>query len=336
MGEERKLILEMINDGKITAEEGKELLKALGEENNNPETDSNQQGVNEQPKIKNIKGSQVESNWGLFDTLKNIISFGEITGPTFDFEEEYTHTFLVKNIDASINTKTGSITIKSWDKEECFIKLTKRVKGLAEDKARELAQSYQILRLTENSIDTESIKNKNLNVSYEIYLPRNLILNLEASSVNGKVNISDITIEHGKVSSVNGKLIFENVEGSSLDVSGVNGLIDINTKVDTVKCSTVNGSIRIRDKNRNEGNVTASTVNGPVKLGLPRGIPGVKINTSSVNGRTKLEHPDLRIVSQSGKYINRSCEVMSDGPTRRFYKTSAVNGSVSICEIDEL
>lgn len=332
MGEERKLILEMIKDGKITAEEGKELLQALGEE----AKENYSEGNETKDKEKNSYEDHKESGWGIFDALKSMINFGDITGPVYDFEEEYTHRFSSSNVSAKINTKTGTVVLKGWDKEECFIKLTKKVKGLSEDKARELAQSYQVLRLYESSIDTENIKNKHLNVSYEIYLPKNIVLNLDTSSVNGRVNITDITIDHGKISSVNGKILIENVEGSSLNISGVNGLIDINTKVDTVKCSTVNGSIKIRDTNQNQGNVKASTVNGPVKIGLPRGVTGVKIDSSSVNGRTRVEHPDLRIVSQSGKVMNRSCEVISDGPTRRYYNTSAVNGSLTICEINEL
>lgn len=333
MGEERKLILEMIKDGKITAEEAKELLQAMGEDTKDNHYD---EATETQHKEKNNYGSNKEASWGIFSSLKNMINFGDITGPVYDFEEEYTHRFSSSNVSAKINTKTGKIILKGWDKDECFIKLTKKVKGLSEDKARDLAQSYQVLSLNENSIDTETIKNKHLNVSYEIYLPKKLIFTLDTSSVNGKVNITDITIDQGKVNSVNGKIIIENVEGSTLDISGVNGLIDINTKVDTVKCSTVNGSIKIRDTNQNEGNVKASTVNGPVKIGLPRGVTGVKISSSSVNGRTRVEHPELRIVSQSGKVMNRSCEVISDGAIRRLYNTSAVNGSLIICEINEL
>lgn len=329
--EERRLILEMLKDGKISAEEAKELLEALGENAN--------EYIGNDDKIRPDKREYTEDKggWSFFDGLKSLISFGDIAGPTHEFIEEYTHKFITNQVTADIRTKSGSIIIKTWEREDCSIKVTKKVRGISdEDRAREFAQSYQVLKLSDDAIHTEDYKNKQLSISYEIMMPKNVVLVLRSTSVNGKVNLKDLHVTSGKINTVNGKIIIDEVVGDKLSISGVNGLIDLNTSVNDLNCTTVNGKISMKDTNKNEGTIKLSTVNGPIKVALPKDVTGVRIHNSSVNGRIKVDHPELRIVSQSGKYVNKSSEVVSSGPIKREYNVSAVNGVLTVCEIESL
>ncbi len=331
MAEEKRLILEMLKDGKISSEEAKELLAVLGEEESNDESDN---GAEYQHQNTSHDNHENESGWSFFSGLKDLLSFNALTGPTHEFVEEYTHIFTSDKVIADIKTRSGSVKIKGWDKEECFIKVIKKIKGIApESKARDFAQSYNVLRLENSSIETEDYKNKHLNVSYEINLPKSKILNLKTSSVNGKVELKDITIDQCRLNSVNGKTLVEEVKGDSIKVSGVNGVIDINGDFANITCSTVNGKIVVKDSNVEEGSVKLSTVNGPIKIELPSGASGVRVKSSSVNGRCNVEHKNLRITSQSGKYTNKRIEAQSDGEIKRSYDISAVNGTLTVTEL---
>ncbi|QNO14438.1 DUF4097 family beta strand repeat protein [Alkalicella caledoniensis] len=333
MGDERKLILEMLRDGKISSEEAKELLSVLGDTEDMDQHKNTSQETHEQTKkAEREYFEETGENWSLLDGLKGL--FTGITGPTYEFVEEYNHRFNPLSIKANIKTKNGTVIIKAWDKEECSIKVTKKIKGFtSETKARDFAKSYQVLKLGDDFIDTEDYKNRHLSINYEIYLPRNIILELKTRSVNGRVLLKDIHLIDGSVTTVNGKITVQNVKGDRIKISGVNGVIDVDADIQSIDCNTVNGKIFIKDSNQQEGHVSISTVNGPIKIELPVGVRGVKVKNSSVNGSIKIDHQDLRIVSQSGKVANKRAEAVSDGDIKRIYNASAVNGTLTVSEI---
>lgn len=331
MGDERKLIIEMLKDGKISHEEARELLAVLGEDESEYIDEDGK--PTQKAEEENTHNENESESWSFFEGLKSLLT--GVTGPTYEFIEEYSHKFSSLNIRATIRNKNGALTIKGWDRDDCSIKVTKKIKGITpESKARDFAKSYSLLKLGGDFIETEDYKNKHLSISYEIFLPKNLVIDLKNKSVNGKVHLKDIIITQGSVSTVNGKIIIEGVKGKEIEVNGVNGVIDIQADIADISCSTVNGRICVKDLNEKEGHVNLSTVNGSVRIELPKGVRGIGVKGSSVNGRVKIEHSDFGMISQSGKYGSKRAEATTGGAVHRTYSLSTVNGSMTVSELE--
>ncbi|SHK06214.1 DUF4097 and DUF4098 domain-containing protein YvlB [Anaerobranca californiensis DSM 14826] len=333
--EEKKLILSMLKEGKITVDEGKELLMALGEDYSGI-TDAGE--IEEEQREKEQKGEEIKKRvkgWSLIDKLMAGLNLESVTGPTFIFTEEYSHKFTSQMVVVDIKTRNGHIKINTWDKEYAFIKVTKKVRRInSEEKAKDLANSYELLKLRENEITTEDYKNRNLSVDYEITLPRCVVVELATSSVNGKVILENLKISRGKVNTVNGKIITSNLLGEELEISGVNGVIEVEGELENLEVNTVNGRISVIDNGKNEGDVHLSTVNGSIAIKLPKGISGIYIKGSTVNGSVKVEHSELNINNIGGKILNKSLEATSPGDIKKRYNVSAVNGSLNVRELE--
>ncbi|SET18417.1 DUF4097 family beta strand repeat-containing protein [Anaerobranca gottschalkii] len=326
--EERSIILTMLKEGKITAEEAEKLLAALDEDLMEEEE---VQLEKEEGKSKYV---ETETNFGLIDKLINVLNFGSNIGPVYVFTEDYKHNFTSKEIELDIKTKNGYIKINTWNKDYAFVKVTKTVRGIfSGEKAEDLVKSYKVLKLKENGIETENYKNRRLKIDYDITLPQNVVAELYTTSTNGKVDLQNLKLVQGKINSVNGKINIDNVFAKEMEISGVNGIIKVEGEIENLKADTVNGGISLVDKGNHQGDVHLSTVNGSIRLSLPEGVTGVYIKSNSVNGRTKVEHTDLKANILNGKFLARNVEVTSPGEIKRNYKISTVNGSLSITEI---
>jgi DUF4097 and DUF4098 domain-containing protein YvlB len=150
-------------------------------------------------------------------------------------------------------TPNGGISVKGWDRNEILVRAKVEAWGASESESKD--------RLTQVKVETAGAKVKadgprsgmtgkwgdqKWSVSYEVFTPRKIDLNLE--SVNGGIHIAEIR----------GNLTFERVNGG-VTLMGVNG---------TVKGETVNGGVNVDIAGtRWEGEgLQVETVNGGVKI----------------------------------------------------------------------
>lgn len=150
---------------------------------------------------------------------------------------------------------------------------------------------------------TDSNRNNDVSVEFTIALPKGV--KLDASSVNGGLDITGATAEV-KARTVNGGVTAESLGGP-------------------VSAKTVNGGIKVKMGAMGNGPLDFETVNGGITVAIPAGV-NANLDARTVNGGVSSE--DFPITIQ-GRIDRRHIEgkIGSGGPT---LKLSTVNGGITL------
>lgn len=219
----------------------------------------------------------------------------------------------------SVENTNGEIAVSTHADESVIITADIQVRGSSREHVQEMMDRVRILvtqRGDRLGIEADYPKSKTggvlswifgnrvqVEVNFTITVPGQS--NLEASSVNGKINISGI---RGDVrsSTTNGSLTIGEVSGG-------------------IRARSTNGSIRVDAQTfPADAVISAETVNGSVKCYLPEDV-AADVNGSTVNGSIRSDFP-LRV---SGRFLNRDIDGTINGGGGRI-ELQTVNGSVGI------
>lgn len=300
MQEERRLILKMIEDGKISAEEGMNLLNALKEE---PEKNAakdeepvfQQQQTSEKKDRTRSQKSKGDSPWDYQRAEEKMTSFAtrfsefvddavhRVKDFDLDFNfgpsESIEHVFQHKDVflkEANIHIENGNIELRPWHEKdiriECEVQVY-RVKD-SETARREFLRDAHF-SFSNGKLQFEARK-KSMKVNTVIYFPTDNLDKLKLYAFNGKVTGEHIPVHHLEAKIINGKVSFDQIDAKEV-------LVD-----------TMNGSINIRQLNAMEAEL--KTKNGPISVDAGRG----NFTMESVNGTI---HFRLSEASQSKAYI---------------------------------
>lgn len=200
----------------------------------------------------------------------------------------------------TLDNVNGGVTVEAWDRPEVQVVADKEVKANDSETAKKAMQQVQIqvgksagkldivtkLPKRDNGLfEWMAGKNVNINVKYQIKVPRNAVLDLE--TVNGGVRLVGT---HGKaeVETTNGALEIDGVHGN-LDLETTNGSISVVRSAGAVEASTTNGSIEVELNEVPDGSdLSFETTNGAVSVRLPRDIR-VSLDAATSNGRVTSE-----------------------------------------------
>jgi DUF4097 and DUF4098 domain-containing protein YvlB len=196
----------------------------------------------------------------------------------------------------------GSITVDTWDRDEVRLHVEKKVKAGSRSDAEEVMERFAVkIRAESDRLEVEAespregsgffgwLLNRNLqySASYRLTVPRRA--HLEATTVNGTVDVSGI---EGRlvVSTVNGGVRIDGVTGDT-EVSTVNGRVKVADARGSVSASTVNGGVdvELRRVDRN-ADMSFSTVNGGVSLALPADV-ATRLDARTSNGGISTDFP---------------------------------------------
>jgi len=206
------------------------------------------------------------------------------------------------NVDGGVN---GGMTVKGWQKNEVLVRARVQTQAETDDRAKAIARQVIIHtggdRILADGPSTGH--HENWSVSYEIFVPQKMDLNLRAH--NGGIHIADIR----------GQIEFETT----------NGGVSLQRLAGTVHGYTTNGglSVELAGNRWEGGQLDARTTNGGVSVSVPDNY-SAHLETGTVNGHINVEFP----VTVHGE-INRqlSIDLGSGGPLVRAVTT---NGGVSI------
>lgn len=198
----------------------------------------------------------------------------------------------------------GGVTVVGWDQSS--VKVTARIQAYARSasSARSIAQEIRIL--TDGTIRADGpdrVRHSSWSVSYIIYTPRKMDLDLETE--NGGIGIED-------------------VEGA-MRLRARNGGISLDRVAGDVRGETENGGVHVTlDGSRWRGDgLDVSTSNGGVELYVPSGY-SARLETGTVNGGFSIDFP----ISVQGRLTHRLTTTLGNGgPTIRAVTT---NGGVAI------
>jgi hypothetical protein len=236
-------------------------------------------------------------------------------------DETFDKTYEVKPGTAlALDNVNGRVTIGSWDQARVHVHAVKHVEAGSADAAKkamtalrlEVAQSPTSLTIKTKSPKSEdgwslfdlfSSDRVQYSVTYEVTVPRSM--NLDASTVNGEVNLEGI----------NGALRAETTNGR-VDVTGCSG---------TLRAETTNGRIHAQLlRIAPNGALRLETTNGSIALEVPRTFAG-SVEAETTNGGISSDIP----VAATHTARNELHGTMNGGGANSLH-LSTTNGGITI------
>lgn len=282
MNEETMRVLKMVEEGKITAEEGAELLDAL--RNKEPIFSGQffKSGFAKDMTKMAKDMAKMGRDFGL-NFARSVSSDlgGTEAGEPFERELEVSPEgeLLLKNF-------SGEISVKSWEKPAVRIQATKYARGRTEEEARENArqigidvrQDKHILRIDTNIPFLGHAQTRGGRVDYEISVPQRFNLKLrsmsgdvKAKGAHGNVKIDTKSGDVGvqeiqgdvEVACLSGDVIMENIKGNSTVKSLSGDVAGKDIAGGNTKFNLHSGDV---DLTRLQGNLILASLSGDVHL----------------------------------------------------------------------
>lgn len=271
MNQERKRILEMVQEGKLSAQEAIILLDALdegkkaaaegkpdvvGENGTGPvfPADEKQKAENERTygaktDEDNFYKQMEQAGERIFDFVNSALR--KIREIDFQFNQsvEIPHVFQQsgEGIDrVDIDVANGPVRVIPWEQEEVRIECQAKVYR-AED--REHGRSYFLdntIFSQDNSMLVFATKSKWMRVETVVYVPKRRYKKISVRIFNGELTGERLESDYLLVKTTNGKVDLENVSGAKLDIETVNGQIRVqDVQADELEAETINGAIDV-------------------------------------------------------------------------------------------
>lgn len=295
VNEERMKILQMIEKGNITAEEGAKLLTAVDEKTENNQTQEEKKKYG----IKNFLGDAV-------DKIKNNdfdLSFGEYV----EFNDE---TILSQEDfhDADISISNGSLSVNTWDED--YAKAAYGVKVYqvdTEEVARERFHDDTQLTINNGVLRLVS-PSKKVKMNVELFLPKKKYEFIKSQLTNGSLKMNQLESDHYQLKTSNGLIELSEGTGQTCKVQTGNGSIKIKDgKFDQCEADTINGTVALSGQ---YGKTDVSTVSGSITVDH-KGSTAHTGFYKTTTGGIKVSLPTEKMVDGvlQTKFGNLNCEL---------------------------
>ncbi|SES18327.1 DUF4097 family beta strand repeat-containing protein [Psychrobacillus sp. OK032] len=338
MQEERKRILDMVENGTITAQEALALLEELGKQSapiiSLEKEEPKQEQTHAQNKHQNadfiedlkrdftVMGERfMQFMQGTVDKMKEF-DFEMPFGEPVIFEEN-----LVKEQasfdDISVNIANGKIEIHPT--EEAYAHATVKVKSFKNSTEEEAKARFaeEFIFTTEGSKLRVYSDMKTTSVQVMLYVPKKAYnhisgrlfngefaaKNLEANSfklktTNGKITLDALTFKRADIETVNGAVQVQDVVGDSIEVETMNGRIYVDGKLKEIEGSSVSGHVILTTKDKEARKIEGTAVAGTVELYVPKDV-SLKGETTTQIGKIDVQLADITQINQSEQLLNK-------------------------------
>jgi DUF4097 and DUF4098 domain-containing protein YvlB len=258
--EERKRILKMIEEGKLSADEAMALLQKLEEDYKEMEEKqesfvtelSTQVNWNEgdssyktkSAKSASIKKTVLEFVDKAFKKIKDFdldFNFGPAISVNHVFQQ--TDAYLT---DVDIDVANGSVRLIPWTEKDVRVECEAKVyQAESQDEARKTFLQDVIFSIEGGKL-RYSVQKKKMKVNSVIYLPKELYKAISVRLFNGKIDGEQLNVKDFKAKTANGKITLTGFDTDKLEVETANGHITI-SKLNSqkVEAETINGTIKV-------------------------------------------------------------------------------------------
>jgi Putative adhesin len=282
MNEERLKILQMVENGRVTADEAAALLEAISAEIIVPASPLRQPA----PPMK--ADAKRTGQFNLGEWLKQWIGAVAKSSHLETFDWTHDPTGIQQIAIESIN---GAIEYIGNEQSQFTVHAEKLIKAPDWPAAEEFARQVQIHVIPENDgkllrVYAEYPKPPRyveVVVSFTVHGPQRLQIN--GCSSNGSVRIKDVQGEV-QARSTNGEVRLQRVMGT-IQATTANGDVkgEALTLAQASEFASQNGTIRLHVE-AGQASITATTVNGSVDLTLPQTYTG-QVDARTQNGRVR-------------------------------------------------
>ena len=235
---------------------------------------------------------------------------------------KFSHTFNYPEVNASIidiKLANGRVEFKESDttdlKVEADIKLYGKMD--AETPLQAFLEKSQID--VDDDIISFQIPNKRVKADLVFYLPKRVYDHVSLKLLNGDIKSGALQAKDVFAKSTNGEINFSNSEASMLEINGVNGdiivsdskLIDLaiesvngditfkNTVLSSASAKLVNGDIRATMTDGGFTTLSATSVNGDVKVAIPASV-GLDGHAQTTLGTVQQRLSNVEVTSAQG------------------------------------
>jgi DUF4097 and DUF4098 domain-containing protein YvlB len=198
--------------------------------------------------------------------------------------------------------QNGGVSVKSWDRADVLVRSQVTAQGETDADAR-ASVAQVIIHAAGAQVSADGPSGKSWTVSYEVFVPRQIDLDLKAH--NGGIHIQG----------VRGNIQF-NTQNGGVHLANVAG---------SVKGQTQNGGVHVELSGaRWDGQgLDVQTQNGGVHLNVPANF-AAHVESSTVNGGMKSDFSEM---VREKRQRDVSADINGGGPTIRVVTT---NGGVTI------
>lgn len=246
MKEERKRILKMVEEGKLTVEEALNLLEQL--EQKDVSTTVPFEEAKKEDTVHQKFQSTKDKIFEFVDTaLKKIKDFDL----DFNFGQsvEISHIFQHGNVelkDVDIDVANGSVKIIPWDQADVRIECRAKVYRVEnQDQARETFLKDAIFSIEGGKLRFAT-QQKWMKVDTLIYVPQVEYERVRARLFNGPISCDRLNVVDLRAKTANGKISFSGISGKRAEVETANGQIKfLSSMMDEVEAETINGAIKL-------------------------------------------------------------------------------------------
>lgn len=330
MQQEQRLILKMLEEGKITAEEAEALLNALTDGH------SAEQGPQEDPWVRLEKlgedfASKVEAATERFSRSlehrteglsEKLIKLPKIFArfPFANYEQAHEFTQVLRGRmgvengigSIALDNFNGPLQVEGWAEEGWQLIVTQRLRGKDRDAVRGRLFSPEWADGEERSSFELSVPDREDRfVALHLMVPEKRDYRVRLTAFNGSLHLENLTATSAELGTTNGSVILNSVHGDSVrgkisngscEMDGVraetirfrigNGSYRLRVSARDVDCVATNGSIDLRtEKISKNSNYALQTVNGSIEVKLPAQADlGTSFELSTSVGRI---HADL-------------------------------------------
>ena len=340
MQDERKMILEMVAEEKISADEAAELLHALASTAPSQSTESpgkprrgrraRRDGESRGRSILENFLNNLDVDWGSLP-----FAFG---GEAYRFEERFEGEFAGEGpIILDLQARNGRIEVFGSEAKGWRAVLRKKVRAQDEAQAKQRAAEIAKFSSGPQTIRfTEETKGWNgSGVSLEIHVPQNLVYDVQARSSNGRVVIENLRATDLVGRTANGKVAAVAVAAGTADLTTANGNISFTGTAGDLECKTANGSIQFRLVPESNMRCRLRTTNGSIKVRTPadHGL-GHKVKAQTGHGGLEVSLPDFEVKYEEKQFGRRRLEGQTRGYDDKGVKLEmtarATNGSIKV------
>jgi DUF4097 and DUF4098 domain-containing protein YvlB len=266
MKEERKKILKMVEEGKLTVDEALFLIEELEKKEQTMEEKKAELITELSTQVKS-DGSYKENDWqgskqeestgqkfqSAVDKMVDFVdsAFKKIKDFDLDFNFgqsiDITHIFqqggvYLKEID--IDLANGSINMIPWDQEDVRIECAAKVYRVeTQEEARRKLLEEAVFAIEGQKLRFSS-QQKWMKMDVTVYIPRAEYENARIRLFNGSISAENLVVENFKAKTANGKVSFENLVSKKLETETANGHIQItDSRIYDLEAETLNGAI---------------------------------------------------------------------------------------------
>lgn len=324
MKEERKRILKLVEEGKLTVDEALNLFELMdkGEQTYEQKQDeivhelSTAVHFEEQKKEERAHHQKFHSTKEkIFDfvdsALKKIKDFD--LDLNFGQSVEISHIFHHSDVflkDMDIDVANGSVKMVPWDQKDVRIECKAKVYRVEDqDRARQNFLRDVIFTIEGQKLRF-STQQKWMKLDAILYVPQTQYDRIRARIFNGPIMGDQLHVSDLKVKTANGKIDFTGLNGKRVEAETANGQIKmLNSVIDDMEAETINGAIKLDGDFQK---VEMQSFNGNLALNLT-GLRCSSATAKATTGVVDLYVPEGVAVSGELKTNLGGINVLLDG-----------------------